>query len=232
MADRQTLILLPGLYSDEALWAAQRDALSDRADVQVADLTRDDSIAGMAGRVLACAPERFALAGLSMGGYVALEMWRHAPERITRLALFDSSARPDSQDHTDARRAAIAHAVNDSFEAVVREALPRLMRPATPQPIQEAFVAMALRVGLTVYIRQQEAIIHRADSRPCLPTIGVPTLIAVGEDDRLTPPDLSEEMAARIPGSRLARIPGSGHLSSLEQPEVVTALLREWLEMQ
>lgn len=229
MASRETLILLPGLYCDEALWAAQRDALAEAADIIVADLSQDESIAAMAGRVLACAPERIAVAGLSMGGYVALEMWRHAPQRITRLALFDSNARPDGEDHAAARRSAIARAVDQSFELVVREALPRLMRPDTAPEVQEAFVAMAARVGLTVYIRQQEAIIRRADSRPCLPTICVPTLVAVGEDDLLTPPALSEEMAALIPGAWLARIANCGHLSSMDQPEAVTALLREWL---
>lgn len=229
MSLRETLILLPGLYADEALWAAQRDGLADVADVQVADLSQDDSIAAMAGRVLACAPERFALAGLSMGGYVALEIWRHAPERVTRLALFDTNARPDSAEHTANRREAIARAVDRSFETVVREALPRLMHPEAPPQVQEAFVAMALRVGLTVYIRQQEAIINRADSRPCLPTLAVPTLVAVGEDDLLTPPELAQEMAALIPGARLEKIARCGHLSSIEQPEAVTALLREWI---
>lgn len=229
MSPRETLILLPGLFCDDELWAAQRESLADTVDVVIADLRQDESIAAMAGRVLACAPARFAVAGLSMGGYVALEMWRHAPQRISRIALFDTSARPDTQEQSAGRRAAVARAVDQSLERVVRETLPRLIGPDAPQDVIEAFVAMALRVGLTVYIRQQEAIIHRADSRPCLGTISVPTLVAVGESDLLTPPELAEEMAALIPGAKLARIAQCGHLASLEQPEAVTALLRAWL---
>lgn len=230
MSGQQDLVLIPGLYADEGLWEAQSAGLADIARVHVADVTRDTSIAAMAARILAAASERFAVAGLSMGGYVALELWRQAPGRVTRMALLNTNAHADSPEKAATRRAAIARARAEGFEAVVREALPQLMRPDTAPGIVERFVAMALRVGLESYAREQEAIIARSDSRSDLPTITVPTLVAVGEDDLLTPPALSEDIAAAIPGAVLERIARCGHLSTIEQPEAVTALLRTWLQ--
>ena len=231
MSGKQGLVLIPGLYCDDALWEAQSAGLADRAEVRIADVTKDSSIAAMAERILASAPERFAVAGLSMGGYVALELWRQAPERVTRIALLDTNARSDSAKTAAARRGFIARARETSFEPIVRGALPVLMRPDTAPDIVERFVAMALRVGLEGYARQQEAIITRADSRADLPTITVPTLVLVGEEDRLTPPELSEEIAAAVPGAVLERIARCGHLSTMEQPEAVTAALKRWLEV-
>lgn len=231
MANRHDLLLLPGLLCDARLWRDPVAALAGLADCQVADLTRDDTLHGMARRALEQAPPRFALAGLSMGGYVAFEILRLAPERVTRLALFDTSARPDTPEAARRRRGLMALTRTGQFRGVTPRLLPSLLHPdAVDGPLGHEVRAMADRVGREAFLRQQLAILHRPDSRPLLPTIAVPTLVAVGEQDILTPPELAEEMAAGIPGARLARIDGAGHLPTMERPEAASALLRGWLE--
>lgn len=222
------LVLLPGLICDERLWRDVISGLDLRAIV--ADLTRDDSIAGMAARTLAAAPARFALAGLSMGGYVALEIMRQAPERVTHLALLDTSARPDDEARKQTRRGGMAAVREGKFGLVSRAMLPGLLAPASlDSPLAEAVQAMSERVGPEAYIRQQVAIMGRADSRSSLGNIAAPTLVGVGELDKLTPPDLAEEMAAGIAGASLVVFPRSGHLSTMENPGAVVEAVREWL---
>jgi len=224
------LLLLPGLLCDHRLWQDQVAGLSDIAAPQVADLTEDASLGGMALRALAAAPPRFALAGLSMGGYVALEILRRAPERVTHLALLDTGARADTEEQARRRRGLMALTRSGQFKGVTPRLLPSLLHPAhVDGPLGHAVREMAERVGREAFLRQQQAILARPDSRPMLPGIAVPTLVAVGEQDILTPPELAEEMAAAIPEATLARIPESGHLPSMEQPAAVNALLREWL---
>jgi pimeloyl-ACP methyl ester carboxylesterase len=224
------LLLLPGLLCDHRLWQDQVAGLSDIAAPQVADLTEDASLGGMALRALAAAPPRFALAGLSMGGYVALEILRRAPERVTHLALLDTGARADTEEQARRRRGLMALTRSGQFKGVTPRLLPSLLHPAhVDGPLGHAVREMAERVGREAFLRQQQAILARPDSRPMLPGIAVPTLVAVGEQDILTPPELAEEMAAAIPGATLAHIPESGHLPSMEQPAAVNALLREWL---
>lgn len=228
---KQRLILLPGMPLDAALWAHQTRHLADVADPQVPDLSGDDSVAAMAGRVLDSAPERFAMAGLSMGGYVALEILRRAPERVTRLALLDTNARPDTAEQTETRRAAMALALQGKYRQVMQAGMARLVHPdrLADRPLVESALAQMERVGVDGYIREQTAIIARPDSRPGLAAIACPTLILCGRQDVLTPPALHEEMAAAIPGARLVLIEDCGHLSAMEQPQAVTALLRDWL---
>lgn len=231
MRERHDLLLLPGLLCDARLWRDPLALLGESVSAQVADLTLDDTLQAMARRTLAAAPPRFALAGLSMGGYVALEILRQAPERVTRLALFDTSARPDSPEAARRRRALMALSRTGQFRGVTPRLLPSLLHPeAVEGPLGHEVRAMADRVGHEAFLRQQLAILHRPDSRPMLSGITVPTLVAVGEQDILTPPELSEEMAAAIPGARLARIPRSGHLPTMEQPQHSAALMREWLD--
>lgn len=225
MAD--TLILLPGLLCDDRLWRRQAD---DLGQAHIADLTLDSSIADMAARVLAQAPTHFALAGLSMGGYVALEIMRQASERVTRLALVDTSAAPDSPDRQEQRRRAIKTLGLGRFVGVTDAMLPQLVHPRHVKgPVGQMVRDMAREVGQQAFIRQQQAILGRADSRPLLPAISIPTLIAVGEDDQLTPPAKAEEMRDAIPGARLHSFPDCGHLPPLESPEAMTQVLREWL---
>lgn len=230
MPETPALLLLPGLLCDARLWRDQMQALGGQVECRVADLTQDDSIAAMAARALAAAPARFALCGLSMGGYVAFEILRQAPERVTRLALLDTSARPDTPEQARRRRGLMALTRNGRFRGVTPRLLPQLVHPAHLEgPVAEEVMAMAERVGKDAFLRQQAAILGRPDSRPLLPGIRIPSLVAVGEADVLTPPSLAEEIAAGIPGARLARLPGCGHLPPLEDPAATTALLRDWL---
>ena len=226
-----TLILLPGLLNDGRLWTHQAKALSPRLDVLVADLTQDDSLAAMAERLLAVAPPHFALAGLSMGGYVCMEIMRRAPERVDRLALLDTTARPDTEEQTIRRTDAVAIARAGGFDKIMPTMLPNLLAPASlgDSTITSLAKDMAVRVGKEAFIRQQTAIMARPDSRVSVTAIRCPTLILCGDQDTVTPLDRHEEMAAAIPGARLEVIAQSGHLSPMEQPEAVTAALAVWL---
>jgi pimeloyl-ACP methyl ester carboxylesterase len=222
------LLLLPGLICDERLWRDVVAGLDARS--VVADLTQDDSIAAMAQRALADAPTRFALAGLSMGGYVALEIMRQAPERVTHLALFDTSARPDDEARKETRRGGMAAVREGRFGLVARAMLPGLLAPAhLDAPLAEEVQAMSERVGAEAYLRQQVAIMNRVDSRPTLGDITVPTLVGLGESDKLTPIELAEELAAGIAGADLVRFPDSAHLPAMENPAAVIEAMRRWL---
>lgn len=229
--ERLPLVLLPGLLCDDALWAPQRKYLDDIAEIHVADLTGADSMAGLADGVLAGAPGRFALAGLSMGGYVALEIMRRVPERVTRLCLLDTTARPETAEQTEKRLTLIRIAEGGGFARVMPTMLPNLVHPdhLGDDRIAGEAVRMADRVGADGFIRQQRAIMGRPDSRPTLDGIRVPTLCIVGRDDVLTPPDRAAEMAQRIPGAETAIVERCGHLSTLEQPDEVGRLMRGWL---
>ena len=221
------VVFLPGLLCDARLWAAQVRALGARATLQVADMTTGGTMAALAADVLARAPSgRFALAGLSMGGYCALEIVRQAPERVAALALLDTSARPDTPEGTTNRRRLVKLAEHD-FDRVVDELLPKLVAPAhlADPAIAGVVRAMARAFDPTSFARQQEAIISRADSRPLLPTISCPTLVLCGREDRGFPPETSLRLAQAIAGARLGWIEGAGHLTPLERPLEVNRLL-------
>lgn len=229
MTTKTPLLLLPGLLCDRALWEPQLAALADVADMTVGDLTRDDSMAGMARSVLAAAPPRFALAGLSMGGYVSLEIMRQAPERVERLALLDTSARPDRPEQTRDRQELIALAKQGRFKGVTPMLVSRWVHRMDQPQIVETVTAMTRRVGGEAFIRQQTAIMGRPDSRPGLARINCPTLVLCGREDAVTPVELHREMAADIAGARLVIVPECGHLPPLERPEAVNDALRRWL---
>ncbi len=227
---RQTLLLLPGLLCDARLWRDQVAALVPLARAVVADLTLDDRVEAMAARAVAVIEGPFALAGLSMGGYVAFEVMRQAPERVTRLALLDTSARPDTPEQTRRRRGLISLSRSGRFRGVTPRLLPQLIHPARLDgPLAAEVMEMAERVGQDAFLRQQAAIMHRPDSRPGLGRIAVPTLVGVGAEDALTPPSLATEMAAMIPGARLRHFADAGHLPTMETPEAVNAALAAWL---
>ncbi len=232
MTQRMTLILLPGLLCDGELWRHQTAHLAEIANLAVADLTQQDSVAAMADAVLAAAPARFALAGLSMGGYVAHEIMRRAPTRVDRLALLDTSARPDTADQRQRRHALIELAKIGKFRGVTKRLLPLLIDRARLGDVRltNAIEAMAERVGRNGFFRQQQAILGRPDSRARLPAYRCPTLILVGRNDRITPLDASEETAALVPDAKLVVIEDSGHLTTMEQPQAATAVLRYWLQ--
>ena len=228
----QSIILLPGLLCDHRLWAGQLPALEARGDVLVPDLGRADTIGGLAEQVLARASDRFALAGLSMGGYVAFEILRRAPGRVARLALLDTQARADTEEGKARRRGLMALAEKGEFKGVTPRLLPLFLgREALKDPgITGTVQAMAESTGKDAFLRQQTAIMGRADSRADLPRITCPTLILAGRDDQITPPELQLEMAAAIPDATLVLLPRCGHLSPLERPDAVTRQLLAWLD--
>jgi pimeloyl-ACP methyl ester carboxylesterase len=222
--------LLPGLLCDQRLWRDQARDLADVAEPIVPDLTLDDSVGAMAKRVLDAAPERFALAALSMGGYVAFEILRQQPQRVTRLALLDTSAALDSPQRVTQRLAGIQSLKHGRFFGVTTRMLPQLVHPQHVHgPIGAEVQAMAKRVGGDAFLRQQNAILNRPDSRPLLTSISVPTLVAVGDSDILTPPQDAEEMHRQIAGSTYYVFAACGHLPPMEAPQETSQLLRRWL---
>lgn len=231
MPSRPTVLFLPGLLCDAALWAHQVEHLDDLVTPVVADLTRDDSIAAMAQRAAGGVPGRFAVVSLSMGGYVAFELLRTLADRIAGVALIDTTAAPDTPEKATERRAGIASLAAGRFAGVTARLLPQLVHPDhIDGPVGARVRAMAQRVGGEAYVRQQNAILGRPDSRPLLPRIEMPALVVVGAQDVLTPPAEARVMHEGIAGSALHVIPDCGHLPPLEKPEATTALLRDWLE--
>lgn len=228
---RIPVLFLPGLLCDAALYGPQLEDLVGVADMRVADLTRHDTMPAQAADAIAQAPwPRFAVGGLSMGGYVAHEILRQAPGRVSALALIDTSARPDTAEATDNRRRLMALAERD-YAAVVETLLPKLMTEAHVADPRLAKVVrdMAMRTGPDAFARQERAIIGRADSRPGLARIACPTIVIAGADDQLMPREIHAEQAAGIPGAELVIVDDCGHLSSIEQPAKVNAALRRWL---
>jgi pimeloyl-ACP methyl ester carboxylesterase len=226
------LFFLPGLLEDADAFAHAIGGLRESAACTVADLTRANTMAGLARSALEQAPGgRFLLAGHSMGGYVALEILRQAPERIAGLALLNTHARPDSAEATENRRRLMALAERD-FEAVVASLLPKLMTPGhLGDPVLTGTIgAMALAVGKEGFKRQEEAIIGRIDSRPSLKDIRCPTVVIAARDDQLMPVELLQELSDAISGARLTVIEDCGHMAPIEQPDKVLQALKQWIE--
>lgn len=229
---KPNILMLPGLLTDASLFTEQLTALTPLARVEVGDLTTGETIAAMAASVLqAASAERFVLAGLSLGGYVAFEIMRQAPERVAGLVLIDTTARPDTAEASAAREKLIELAATD-LEAVIEQLLPRLSHPERINlpDVGGVIQSMALGLGKEVFERQQRAIMGRPDSRPTLAEIKCPTLVICGRDDVITPPELAEEMASGIKHAKLRIIEQCGHLSTLDQPEEVSRLLVGWIK--
>lgn len=228
---RQTLVLLPGLLNTRRLFERQIADLADIADAIVPDLWHHESIGAMAQATLDAAPERFALGGFSMGGYVCFEILRRAAERVERLALIDTQAVADTPEASARRRGFIEQSKLGRFHGVQPSLLPtivhrsRLDDPAVVQPILD----MAAEVGADGFRREQTAMIARPDSRPLLVEIDVPTVVIVGRQDRATPLSRAQEMATDIANARLVIIEQCGHMAPLEKPAEVSAALRRWL---
>lgn len=227
----EPLVLVPGLLCSPALYAPQVAAFGGGRKVMVADHTRSDRMETIASDILADAPPRFALAGLSMGGYVAMAIMRAAPERVTRVAFLDTSARSDPAERTADRRRLVEMARAQGTREVQKVLLPRLIHPdrMSETVLVETVLGMAVATGVEAFAREQEAIIARPDSRESLRAIRCPALVLVGEQDLQTPPDIAGEIASSVPGAGLVVIPHCGHLSTLERPEAVNAALEAWL---
>jgi pimeloyl-ACP methyl ester carboxylesterase len=229
-ATSSDLLLLPGLLNDEALWAAQIQALSPDIRCHVGDLTTADTLPAVAEAVLADAPERFALAGFSLGGYVAQQILRIAPERVERLALLDTSARADTPERTAQRQALARGArVPGTFHGFGEKLMRSYVAPSHLRDAEllEYIRAMTARLGAQVFARQ--SLLERPDGSDVLRAWRGPLLVLWGADDAITPPALHREMVALAPQARAVELPDCGHLSPLEQPQAVTDALRRWL---
>jgi pimeloyl-ACP methyl ester carboxylesterase len=214
------------------LWQAQTDGLADIAEIRVADLTLDDTVEAMAARVLAAAPPRFAVCGLSLGGYVAFEIVRRAAQRVTHLGLMNTSARPDTVDRSAERERSVRAARIGTFRGVTAHFLPSILHPAhaADPAIADTVLAMTERVGRIAFEKQQNAAIMRPDCRPLLPAIRCPTLVVGGKQDQVTPPVLQIEIATEIQDARLEILDPCGHLAPIEQAGAVNRSMRVWLE--
>ena len=226
-----TLVLVPGLNCTQRLYEPQMAAFGSICKIIIGDHRRDDGMAAIASRVLEAAPDRFALAGLSMGGYVALEIMHQAPGRVTRLALLDTNARADTEEARESRKCMIALAEEGRF-AEVHEALwPKLvhLKRQGDAALESIVRTMAQETGPEAFIRQQRAIMGRRDSRARLRSTNIPVLVLVGDEDLLTPPEQAREMADLLPRASLVVVPECGHLSTLEEPDRVNRALAAWL---
>ena len=232
MPEPLPIVLIPGLLCSPRLYGEQLPELWRFGPIVIADHTRDDSVAGLARRILASAPPRFALVGLSMGGYTAFEIMRRAPDRVVRLALLDTSARPDTPEASERRRAQIGLVQSGHFTEVVDQLFTLWVHRTrrNDESLRRTVRRMAEETGPQAFARQQMAIMTRPDSRPDLAAIRCPTLVLVGDGDEATPPDRAAEIANGIPAARLVSVPECGHLSTLERPQPVTQALVEWLE--
>ena len=226
------IVLVPGLNCTAECYAGQVPALWQFGSVLIPDHKRGSSMAEIAAAILADAPPTFALGGFSMGGYIVFEMLRQAPERITRLALIDTMARPDAPEQAQNRHDSIRLAEAGKLLQLSATNFPNAVHPdnINNAAIRDISLRMAEQNGADVYVRQQRAILSRPDSRPDLARITVPTTVIVGEADIITPVDAAHEMADAIPNASLVTIAGAGHMSPTEQPAAVAAALVGWLK--
>ena len=233
------LLLVPGLLCSPRLYAPQVAALAELAEIVVPDWRRAPLAVwdswGEAGRwVLDQAPaEKFALAGLSLGGILAAEIMKQAPTRVTRLALLDTVMTAQTEAEQAVRRGRIRMAEQGHFEIVLGLQMARFI-PAYPLPdkaLVDEVVAMCREIGVEIYKRQEALAAIRPDRRPDLPGIECPTIVVCGRDDAATPLALSQEIAAAIPGSELVVIEQCGHLVTMEKPDETNAILKRWLSL-
>jgi pimeloyl-ACP methyl ester carboxylesterase len=227
------VVLVPGLACSPRIFAAQLPALWQQGPVFVANHLRDNTMTAIARRILAEAPPRFALAGHSMGGYVCLEIYRQAPDRVARLALLNTYARPDMPEAAEHRRRWIAEVTQGRYHAVLERLFVDAVHPnlAHDAVLKQIVLDMGDQVGPDAFIRQLEAIMTRDDARPVLASITCPTLVLTSDSDNAVPNKASFAMAEAIPGAKLVVVPECGHLPPLEQPDMLTAALRDWLTM-
>jgi pimeloyl-ACP methyl ester carboxylesterase len=233
MDNTMPILLVPGLAGSPRIYAPVAPALWRFGPLTVANHVRDDNMGAIARRILAEAPPRFALAGHSMGGYIAFEIMRRASERVAKLALINTQARPDTPEATARRRDQIERAKSGEYHAVLDDLFPGFVHPSRRDHagLRKLVHDMGDDVGAEAFVRQQTAIMSRPDSRPMLAYIRCPTLILTGDEDNTIPNSLSVEMADGIHGAKLAILPHCGHLPQLEQPQATADALTEWLRI-
>ncbi|MDA0786480.1 MAG: alpha/beta hydrolase [Proteobacteria bacterium] len=226
----RNLVMVPGLICDQEVWAYPRAHLSEVANITYAPADETDTMQGLAEAVLDLAPKTFAIAGFSMGGYVALEVLRQAPHRVERIALLDTSARTDTPEKAAGREATIADCEAERFDDVLDRYVPQLLHPDRHgDPIFGRVRAMGARVGPDLFADRHRAMLTRSDSREFLQSCDIPVRAIVGRSDALTSVDEHQEIADLAPRGRLSLIEDCGHMPPLERPQAATALLRDWL---
>jgi pimeloyl-ACP methyl ester carboxylesterase len=233
MDNTMPILLVPGLAESPRIYAPVAPALWRLGPVTVANHIRDDNIGAIARRILAEAPPRFALAGHSMGGYIAFEIMRQAPQRVAKLALINTQARPDTPEATARRRGQIARAQAGDYHAVLDELFAGFVHPSRREEtsLHKLVHDMGDDIGPEAFVRQQTAVIGRADSRPSLAWVKCPTLVLSGDQDNTIPNSLSVEMADGIHHAKLIILPSCGHLPQVEQPQATADALVEWLRI-
>jgi pimeloyl-ACP methyl ester carboxylesterase len=233
MLNALPVVLVPGLACSPRIYGPQVPHLWRQSSVAFANHARGGDMAAIARRILAEAPLRFALAGHSMGGYIVLEMVRQAPERVARLALLNTSARPEMPEASERRRGWIAEVKQGGYRAVMEGLFAKFVHPsrAGDANLKKIVLDMADDVGPDAFVWQLEAIMTRADSRPTLAAIKCPTLVLTCDTDNMVPSGASTELADGIKGAKLVTVPDCGHLPQLEKPQAMTEALLDWLEM-
>ena len=231
MTDRPQLVLLCGLMCDARVWAPQRDALRDRFDVLPVNFLGLGSMAARAEKALAMAPPKFSLVGHSMGGRVALEVFRRAPERIERLALLDTGVHPCVETEIAGRMKLVEIGHTRGMKAVAESWLPPMVAPARrgDATLMDNLVDMICNTTPDVFEGQQRALIDRPDATPLLSQIRVPTLVATGRFDDFSPVSQHEDIARQVSGAKMVVFEESGHMCTLETPEAVNATLLGWM---
>jgi pimeloyl-ACP methyl ester carboxylesterase len=229
---RRAIVLLPGLICDRSVWAPQAAALAPDCDVLAfADFYGHRSLETMADAVLEAAPERFALAGHSMGARVALTIMNRAPERVERLALLDLGVTPPGPEELAHRQALLDIVAAEGIEGLVRAWLPDLVHASrhSDSLLMDSLGAMIRHATPEIYAGQIVALLARPDFRPLLAKITCPTLVLSGDDDKLSSAHAHRAIAAAIAGARLAVISVCGHMATVERPEQVNTAFAQWL---
>ena len=226
------LVLLPGMMCDERLFAPQIEAFAASRDVVAIGIGDHQTMQAIAADVLTQAPPRFALAGLSMGGIVAMEVIRQAPERVEKLALLDTNPLAEASDRQQAREPQIKKVLAGGLHEVMRDELKPnyLVDGPRKAKLLDLCMDMAMQLGVEVFINQSRALQTRPDQQETLRAIDVPTLVLCGAEDLLCPVERHELMHELITESDLKIIKGAGHMPTLEQPQPTTAALQHWLE--
>lgn len=226
------LVLIPGMMCDARLFGPQLEALADGIDLSVADITQSDCMTELAQHVLTHVPDRFALAGLSMGGIVAMEILRIAPQRVTRLALLDTNPL-DETEEVKLKRLPQLQAVREGKLAnVMRDEMkPKYLAPGPArQNVLDLCMDMALDHGADVFLRQSKALMDRRDQTETLRQSRIPSLILCGRHDQLCPISRHELMADLMPHAVFEIIDNAGHLPTLETPNATNQALKRWME--
>ena len=233
---KEALVLLPGFLCDRTVWQDQISALADIADCTCAEYGMLDSLTAMAESVLRTAPEQFSVAGHSMGGRIALEVFRKAPTRVRRIALFNTGAAsrssgPAGEEEERGRRRQLALARSDGMRAMALQWIQGMIAPRrlADAALVESIVSMFEQKTPEFFEAQMNALLARPDATALLENVRCPALVLTGREDGWSTPATHEQLAARISGSRLVLVPECGHMSSMEQPAAVAEAMREWL---